>query len=93
MSVSFVISNRPIYRTFTIAQSKAIHNIEIDKNFVEITFQGNTEKAYLFLATDRFVAHLSEVIKSPDLLGLSLGSVISKARKVGDLQYIEEGGY
>jgi hypothetical protein len=90
---SFVISNLPIYRVFSIAESTAIYNIEIDKNFVEITFQGNTEKAYLFLATDRFVAHLSEVIKSPDLLGLSLGSVISKARKVGDLQYIEEGGY
>ncbi len=92
MSVSFVISNRPIYRTFTIAQSKAIHIIEIDKNFVEITFQSN-KRAYIFLATDRFIAHLSKVIKSPDLLGLSLGSVISKARKCNDLQYIEEGGY
>ena len=93
MSVSFVISNRPIYRTFTVAESSAIYNVEVDKNFVEIIFQGNTEKAYLFLGSDRFVAHLSEVIKSPDLLGLSLGSLIAKARKNGDLQYIEEGGY
>jgi hypothetical protein len=93
MSVSFVINNRPIYRTFTIEESKAIYNIEIDKNFVEIIFQSNTEKAYLFLATDRLISLISEVIKSPDLLGVSLGSVISKARKSNDLQYIEEGGY
>jgi hypothetical protein len=93
MSPSFVISNRPIYRTFTVEQSSAIHNIEIDKDLVEIIFQSNTEKAYVFKGSNRFIAHLSEIIRSPDLLGLSLGSTIAKARKNGDLKYIEEGGY
>jgi hypothetical protein len=90
---SFTITQRPIYRTFTVEQSSAIHNIEIDGEFVEIIFQSNTEKAYVFKGSDRFIAHLSEVIKSPDLLGFSLGSIIAKARKNGDLEYIEEGGY
>jgi hypothetical protein len=93
MSVSFEIKKAPIYRTFTIEESSAIHNIEIDGDFVEIIFQSNHEKAYIFKSTSRYVLHLSEIIKSPDLLGFSLGSVIAKGRKVGDLQYIEEGGY
>lgn len=84
---------RVIYRSFDVEQSSAIFNVEIDGNFVEIIFQSNTEKAYLFQGSDTFVAHLSEVIQSPDLLGLSLGSLIAKARKNGDLDYIEEGGY
>jgi hypothetical protein len=93
MTVSFEITKAPIYRTFTIEESSAIHNIEIDGNFVEIIFQSNHEKAYLFEATNRYKVYLTEIIKSPDLLGFSLGSVIAKGRKVGDLKYIEEGGY
>ena len=86
---SFTINAAPIYRTFTVEESSAIHNIEIDENCVEIIFHSNTEKAYAFDATSRFAAHLTEIIKSPDLLGFSLGSVIPKARKNGDLQQIE----
>jgi hypothetical protein len=89
MSVSFVINKAPIFRTFTVDQSKAIHNVEIDGNYVELIFQSNTEKAYLFKGTDSFIAHLSEMIQSPDLLGLSLGSTIAKARKNGRLEQIE----
>lgn len=89
MTTSFVISKAPIFRTFSIEESSAIYNIEIDENFVEIIFHSNTEKAYVFDATSRFAVHLAEIIKSPDLLGFSLGSVIAKARKVGDLQIIE----
>jgi hypothetical protein len=85
---SFVISKAPIFRTFTIDESSAIHNIEIDENCVEIIYQSNTEKAYAFDATSRFAVHLAEIIKSPDLLGFSLGSVIAKARKNGDLQQL-----
>jgi hypothetical protein len=88
MSVSFTITTAPIYRTFTVDESSAIHNIEIDGDYVEIIFQTNTERAYVFRGSSRFIAHLSAVIQSPDLLGLSLGSVIAKARKVGDLEYI-----
>lgn len=86
---SFVISKAPIFRTFSIEESSAIYNIEIDENLVEIIFHSNTEKAYAFDATSRFAAHLTEIIKSPDLLGFSLGSVIAKARKVGDLNQLE----
>lgn len=84
---------RPIYRSFTVEQSSAIANVEIDGNFVEIIFQSNTERAYVFKGSDRMIAHLSAVIQSPDLLGFSLGSTIARARKTGDLSYIEEGGY
>ncbi|MFZ9739199.1 MAG: hypothetical protein ACO3EZ_14435 [Prochlorotrichaceae cyanobacterium] len=89
MSVSFTITAAPIYRTFTKEQSSAIYNIEIDQDLVEIIFHSNTDKAYLFSGSDRFIAHLTEVIKSPDLLGFSLGSLVAKARKNGDLQIIQ----
>ena len=90
---SFVISNAPIYRTFTVEESSAIYNIEIDGNFIEIIFQSNHEKAYLFEATNRYKVYLTEILKSPDLLGFSLGSVIAKARKIVELKCIEDGGY
>ena len=88
MTVSFVINKAPIFRTFTVDESSAIYNIEIDSNLVEIIFHSNTEKAYAFEATDAFAAHLSSIIQSPDLGGFSLGSVIAKARKNGDLQQL-----
>lgn len=86
---SFTINAAPIYRSFTVDQSSAIANVEIDGNYVELIFQSNTEKAYIFRGSDRFIAHLSAIIASPDLGGLSLGSMIAKARKNGDLEYIE----
>ncbi len=89
MSVSFEITKAPIFRTFSIDESSAIRNIEIDEDLVEIVFQSNHEKAYAFKATSRYVVYLTEILKSPDLLGFSLGSVIAKGRKVGDLQQIE----
>lgn len=88
---SFTINAAPIYRSFTVDESKAIANVEIDRNYVELIFQSNTDRAYLFKGSDRFVAHLSAIIQSPDCLGLSLGSTIAKARKNGDLQQIGEG--
>jgi hypothetical protein len=86
---SFTITTAPIYRVFSVDESSAIYNIEIDENCVEIIFQSNHEKAYAFNATSRFAAHLTEILKSPYLLGFSLGSVIAKARKIGDLQQSE----
>jgi hypothetical protein len=86
---SFTISTAPIYRSFSVDQSSAIANVEIDGDFVEVIFQSNTERAYVFKGSIRFIAHLCAVIQSPDLLGFSLGSIIAKARKNGDLEYIE----
>lgn len=86
---SFVINKAPIFRTFTVDESSAISNIEIDGKYVEIIFQSNTEKAYVFRGSDRMIAHLSAMIQSPDLLGYSLGSTIARARKNGDLEYME----
>ena len=80
----------PIYRTFTVEESSAIHNIEIDHNLVEIIFQSNTSVAYGFEASDEFVVILSDLIQSPDLLGVSLGKVISTARKNGELVALPE---
>ena len=78
-----------MYRAFTVDQSSAIAHIEIDGNFVEMSFQSNIERAYVFKGSLRFIAHLCAVIQSPDLLGFSLGSIIAKARKNGDLTIIE----
>jgi hypothetical protein len=89
MSVSFAISTKPIYRTFTVDESSAIYNVEIDENLVEIIFHSNTERAYVFRGSDRLIPYLTSVLKSPDLLGQSLGSLIAKWRKSGDLEYIE----
>lgn len=86
---SFVINAQPIYRAFTVNESSAISMIEIEGDYVEISFQSNTEKAYIFNSDKQFARHLSNIISSPDLLGLSLGSVISKARKSGELKEIE----
>lgn len=80
----------PIFRTFTVDESSAINNIEIDENLVEIVFQTNTERAYSFEASDQFVEELSEIIQSPDLLGFSMGYVISNARKFGALVALPE---
>jgi len=80
----------PIFRTFTVSESSAIHNIEIDENLVEITFHSNTSIAYGFEASDEFVETLSEIIQSPDLMGFSLGRVISNARKDGELVALPE---
>jgi hypothetical protein len=46
--------------------------------------------AYGFDATPAFAARLTEVISSPDLLGISLGRLINDARRNGDLQQIPE---
>jgi hypothetical protein len=86
---SFTITTAPIYRVFSVDESKAIHRIEIDENLVELIFQSNTEKAYSFRGSDRMIAHLSAMIQSPDLLGNSLGATIARARKMGDLEIIE----
>lgn len=86
---SFVINAQPIYRSFTVNESSAIANVEIEGDYVEISFQSNTEKAYIFNSDKKFTKHLCNIISSPDLLGLSLGSVISKARKSGELKEIE----
>ena len=55
---------------------------------MEVIFQSNSDRAYGFDATPAFAAHLADVISSPDLLGLSLGRLISDARRNGDLQQI-----
>ena len=85
---SFTITTAPIYRPFSVDESSAIANIEIDQDLVEIIFHTNIEKAYSFRGSSRFIAHLTAMIQSPDLLGNSLGATIAKARKVGDLEYI-----
>ena len=78
----------PIFGPFTAEQSSAIANVEIDGTAVEVIFQTNADRAYGCDATPAFAAHLAEVISSPDLLGLSLGRLISDARRNGDLQAI-----
>ena len=86
---SFTITTAPIYRVFSVDESSAIHRIEIDENLVEIVFHSNTETAYSFEGSVRLIPYLTEVIKSPDLLGQSLGGLYHKWKKSGDLQLIE----
>ena len=78
----------PITRCFTTEESSAIFNLELDALAVEVIFQSNPERAYGFKATPAFAARLAEVMCSPDLMGLSLGRIISEARKTGGLEVI-----
>jgi hypothetical protein len=81
----------PAYRTFTREESSAIHNLHIEREgYVEIIFQNNTERAYGFAADPLFCADLIDIISYSDLRGESLGRVIDKARKNGNLKLITE---
>jgi hypothetical protein len=89
MSVSFDITESMLFREFSVDESSAIHCISVLHNNVTIAFQSNTEKQYLFAASDRFIAHIRAVLTNFNPDEHSMGSIIAKARKSGDLSILE----
>ena len=78
-----------VYRTFTTEQSSAIFNLYIEKNFVEVIFQRNTDRAYGFNSSSEFCIRLVDAISYTDL-PYSIGKMIAQGRKNGDLTLIED---
>ena len=78
-----------VYRTFTTEQSSAIFNLYIEKNFVEVIFHSNTDRAYGFTADLEFCIRLVDAMSYTDL-PYSMGKMIAQGRKNGDLTLIED---
>jgi hypothetical protein len=84
-------ATRPVFRTFTTAESSAIYNLHIEQEgYVEVIFQSNPNRAYGFNSNPTFCADLIDMISYTDLRGESLGRVIAQARKNGNLEAITE---
>jgi hypothetical protein len=90
-SASRIAANGAVYRTFTIEQSSAIHNLHIEEEgYVEVIFQSDTSKAYGFDSNPYFISYLIDVISYTDCKGESLGRLIAKGRKNGNLIAIQD---
>jgi peroxiredoxin len=89
MSVSFTIAESMLYREFSDTESSAIHCISVLHNHVTIAFKSNTEKQYIFEASDRFGAHIRAILTNFNPDEHSIGSIIAKARKSQDLVNIQ----
>jgi predicted Zn-dependent protease with MMP-like domain len=89
MSASFVITPSMLYREFSDTESSAIASLAVLFNGVNITYRSNTEKQYIFKGSDRFVAHIRAILTNWNPDEISIGSVIAKARKSGDLKNTE----
>jgi len=89
MSVSFDITDSMLFREFSVDESSAIYCISVLHNNVTIAYQSNTEKQYIFRGSDRFIAHIRALLTNWNSEEISIGSVIAKARKSGDLTIIE----
>jgi hypothetical protein len=88
MSVSFDITESMLFREFSVDESSAIHCISVLGNNVTIAFQSNTEKQYIFEGSVRFIAHIRAILTNWNPDEISIGSVIAKARKSGDLSIL-----
>ena len=78
-----------VYRTFTTEQSSAIFNLYIEKNFVEVIFHSNTDRAYGFNCSSEFYIWLVYSISYTDL-PYSIGKMIAQGIKNGHLTPIED---
>jgi len=87
---SFTIAESMLYREFSIDESTAIYCISVLHNHVTIAFQSNIEKQYIYEGSIRFIAHLRAILTNWNPDEISIGSVISKARKIGDLEIIKD---
>jgi len=78
-----------MYREFSDTESSAIASLAVLFNGVNITYRSNTEKQYIYKGSDRFVAHIRALLTNWNSDEISIGSVIAKARKSGDLKNTE----
>ena len=77
-----------LYREFSDIESTAIHCISVLHNNVTIAFKNNTEKQYIFRASEDFAPVIRDAIRHFNAEEISIGKLIAKARKVGDLEII-----
>lgn len=75
----------PIVRELTAEESSAIARVRIDGDQVTVSYQSNPANEYVYTAEPEFLTQLTQVVEAQDLAGMSLGSIISDARRVGDL--------
>lgn len=88
MSISFDITESMLFREFSVDESSAIHCISVLGNHVTIAYQSNTQKQYIFEGSVRFIPHIRAVLTNFNPDEHSMGSIIAKARKSGDLEII-----
>lgn len=88
MSLSFDITETMLFREFTKKESSAIFCISVLHNNATIAWHSNTQKQYIFAASDRFIAHIRAVLTNFNPDEHSMGKIIDKARKSGDLEII-----
>jgi len=74
-----------VVREFTAEESSAIARIRVENDQVTVSYQSNPANEYSYTADPEFLTSLLQVIDAPDLGGISLGGMVSDARRVGDL--------
>ena len=89
MSVSFDITESMLFREFSVDESSAIHCISVLHNNVTIAWHSKPEMQYIFRGSVRFIAHIRAVLTNFNPVEHSMGSIIAKARKSGDLSILE----
>jgi len=75
----------PIARMITGEQSSAIAFVKVEDRTVTVAYQSNPSNLYTYTADAEFAQQLTEVLQAEDFGGISLGGMISDARRVGDL--------
>lgn len=89
MSISFDIAESMLFRQFSDTESSAIESVSVLHQNVTVCYKSNTQKQYIFRASDMFGAVIRDAIRHYNSDEISIGSLIAKARKSGDLEIIE----
>jgi len=76
----------PIARMITAEESSAIAFVKVEDLNVTVAYQSNPDTQYTYTADAEFAQQLVQVLEAEDLAGISLGGMITDARRVGDLQ-------
>jgi len=76
----------PIARLISAEESSAIAFVKVEGDQVTVAYQSNPDNQYTYTADVEFAQQLVSVLEAEDLAGISLGGMISDARRVGDLQ-------
>jgi hypothetical protein len=81
----FKMTVTAIVRELTAEESSAIAKIRIEGDHVTVAYQSNPANEYTYTADPEFLTSLVQVVEATDLGGISLGGMVSDARRVGDL--------
>jgi hypothetical protein len=88
MSISFDITESMLFREFSVDESSAIACISVLHNNVTIAWHSKPEMQYIFRGSVSFIAHIRAVLTNFNPDEHSMGKIIDKARKSGDLEII-----